>query len=130
LRILQYLKNPVLARKCAAKLLGMALDSEDMELVQDLMRFLDPIEDSEAEEEGILGSENESGVGRGREGTGSMNDDGLTEDDEEFLMVEVLLSRYARKLLSQHQLKQLLRFAGMVNRPLQPWLVRERLVFS
>jgi len=67
LRVLQNMRTPVIARKCATKLLGCALDSEvcayikplysaarwshilnqDLELVQDLMRFLDPVEDME-----------------------------------------------------------------------------------
>jgi len=49
-----------------------------------------------------------------------------TLDDEDYIMQEVLLSRYARKLLNQHNLRMLLQFSRIVNRELKPWLVRER----
>src|SRR5438105_2482933 len=43
------------------------------------------------------------------------------EDDEAFYLTELLLARYARKLLFQQQMRRLLRFAKHVNHDLKSW---------
>ena len=43
-----------------------------------------------------------------------------------FMCLELLLARYARKLLHQQQLKKLIIFGKKVSHDLRPWLVRER----
>lgn len=112
LRILQFLEGTRESRACALKLLDETLNSDDMELAGDLMRFLQPsdemIEASRRKEE-------------------NSGDDGQIDlDDQEFYLQELKLARYARKLLGQQQIRKLLRFAKGVNHDLRPWLIRER----
>lgn len=52
------------------------------------------------------------------------------EGEKEFYLQELLLARYARKLLMQEQMKKLLEFAHTVNHDLLPWLIRERYFIS
>ena len=50
----------------------------------------------------------------------------MLKGDEEYYLQEVLLSRHARKLLRNRNLKQFVMFGEIVERPLRMWLYREK----
>jgi len=118
LRILQYIEGKPDARLCALKLLDEALNIDDLELAGDLRRFLLPDEEMLAEPRGVL-------THVPFEGSGEFSEM-LSPDDQEYYLQELLLARYARKLLHQQQLKKLIIFGKKVSHDLRPWLVRER----
>jgi len=92
------------------------LNGDDLELAGDLMRFLQPEEALDF---------TKSIESRNLEGAEIHNIE-IDLDDQEFYTQELLLARYARKLLAQQQLRKLLRFSRGVNHELRPWLIRER----
>lgn len=55
---------------------------------------------------------------------------GASADDEEFYLQEMILARYAKRLLQQKNLQKLLHFSRLVRRELHVWLQRERFVFN
>jgi len=116
LRILQFLEGTRESRLCALKLLEETLNTDDLELAGDLIRFLQPSEEMIELAKIKIDSLAE----------GEIHSIELDLDDQEYYLQELLLARYARKLLAQQQLKKLLRFAKGVSHDLKPWLIRER----
>jgi hypothetical protein len=57
---------------------------------------------------------------------GEIRDIGVTPDDQEYYLQELLLARHARNLLARSELKKLLNFSRMVEHDMKPWLARER----
>lgn len=50
----------------------------------------------------------------------------LSLDDEEYYVQELLLARYARKLLRQRQIRTFVKFGAIADHELRVWLSRER----
>ncbi|PRP78824.1 hypothetical protein PROFUN_00997 [Planoprotostelium fungivorum] len=115
LRILQYIEGHRESRLCALKLLEESLSVDDLELASDLMRFLQPSED--------MWGEPKVEENNGDKSSGEL---GITPDDQEYYLQELLLARYARKLLYQQKLKQLLHFSRRIGHDLRTWLAREK----
>ncbi|KAL6049674.1 WD40 repeat protein [Balamuthia mandrillaris] len=140
LQIIRYMEGQMVSTRCACTLLEVALDRGQLSLVHDILHFVHaPVYNEEKENEKLkseaakkkeqeeqerkskqLTKKKEEGKKEGEEG----------EEEEEgqvwYEAIEVLLRRHARKLLEQKKLAALLHFAGLVSRPLRPWLRLER----
>jgi len=98
LRILAYLDGVQAAKRAGLRLFSLALDDNDLELVSDLARFLDPPEVQPDE----------------------------SPDSDAAQAQEMLMARHARQLLGRLDLVGLLRFAAAVRRDPVRWFRRER----
>lgn len=151
-----FLEGESESKRAALKVLEVALAQDDLNLLRDLVRFLDlnpataGTSEVSWEKEGGWGTEeSELGEGKGGKGAKSENSDKrkvrmdwkgggvksevqvqastyLLKGDEEYYLQEVLLSRHARKLLRLRELEAFVIFGEIVNRPLRMWLYREK----
>eukprot|EP01116_Phalansterium_solitarium_P024423 TRINITY_DN8953_c2_g1_i3.p1 TRINITY_DN8953_c2_g1~~TRINITY_DN8953_c2_g1_i3.p1 ORF type:complete len:699 (-),score=273.35 TRINITY_DN8953_c2_g1_i3:217-2313(-) len=118
LRIVQNVQGLSEGRRCALKLLDVALRQDDLELAGDLVGFLQPEDD--LLQQPPTGSDTS---GSGQHAAAAAAED---DDDHEFYQQELLLARHARHLLSSHQLRRLLYFAAKCQHDIRSWLQRER----
>eukprot|EP01114_Cavostelium_apophysatum_P008853 TRINITY_DN2172_c0_g1_i3.p1 TRINITY_DN2172_c0_g1~~TRINITY_DN2172_c0_g1_i3.p1 ORF type:complete len:1105 (-),score=223.56 TRINITY_DN2172_c0_g1_i3:255-3569(-) len=118
LRILQLLDGQRESRQCALTLLEEALGCDDLSLSEDLMRFLEPPDFLPDFAPKKLSHRSSYDLAE------DLND--VEPDDQDYYHQELLLARYARKLLLKYDLLKLNEFARRVSRDLKPWLARER----
>jgi hypothetical protein len=106
LRIVQLLHGTEEARMSAHRLLEHVLRSDSLELLSDLLKFLDPVRLFDITSNEIEKSEEFI--------------------EEENSVQELILSRYVRRVLRQYNLKLLLDFTLKTSRDISFWLFRER----
>lgn len=109
LKVLQNTDGLTVTRRSALKLLVKVLDNDDVELAGELVRFLEATSWDE-----LCQREDETVTA-------------IQDAKTELQMQELLLARYAQKLLAKHQLRHFLLFARCVGHDVHPWLCRERL---
>jgi hypothetical protein len=128
MRILHLYSGVEYARRGAIKLLDLTLKYDNLDLLRDLMRFLEPLGNPEHGEEDAL----VKALKRGN----LIEDDtinspkklniGVDTEDEEFYLQELLLAKYARKLLQKKQMRTLIIYGNIVHKELRLWLSREK----
>eukprot|EP00123_Amoebidium_parasiticum_P011332 comp20653_c0_seq1/m.26793 comp20653_c0_seq1/g.26793 ORF comp20653_c0_seq1/g.26793 comp20653_c0_seq1/m.26793 type:complete len:1202 (-) comp20653_c0_seq1:441-4046(-) len=129
--ILQNLEPPAMSRQHATRLLDAALDNDQWELAKELIRFLAAI----ADDTQFLGLQRKHSifcpsvevagidVGGGKRTVSTQTD---TLDNSEKFYVDLLLSRYARKLLTKGRIRALALFSLNLSFPLKKWLLKEK----
>ena len=146
LRVIQLIDGQSESRRAALQCLDLCLKLDNLELLRDLMRFLEP--------EGSQSLASSSGdINMGDSNLGAANSTskhptiprletttedmqmrkeveahttgGFSEQQEHFIL-EDTLSRYARKLLASQDLRTLVRFSKITRHDLYGWLVKER----
>ncbi|KAI9224601.1 RIC1-domain-containing protein [Blastocladiella britannica] len=146
--ILHNMESPSLTEEASAKLLERVLQSEDVELSSELLRFLKLIGGSvtaaTAEQPGTqttrrrlrgttAGSDGSvapeerklvTSIPRSTSSTWSLA--AMAEDEDNLLFVHILTSRHARKLLRESRIMSLANFVNVVDLPLVEFLKRER----
>lgn len=117
--VLQSLEAPALSRQRATRLLNTALDADQWQLARDLMRFLAAI----ADDHQFSDAANTPDHGADVRSVGTQTD--VLPNMDKFY-VDVLLARYARRLLTTNHIRALGLFSLNLAFPLKSWLRRER----
>jgi hypothetical protein len=138
LRVIQYTDGESESRRAALQCLDLCLKLDDLVLLRDLMRFLEPegtVSPRLSPKDGPIGSES---VSFGWSRTDSLSDTsqirkeveshttgGYNEKEEHFVLDDTL-ARYAKKLLVSQEMRTLIRFSKITRHRLRNWLSRER----
>lgn len=153
LRVIQFMEGEAESRRAALQCLDLCLKLDDLELLRDLMRFLEPnvmasphqSSDRIGAEQGQTKSLNNSsaslsastsssalsvtvsppGTEQLRKEVEGHTTGGYNEQQEQFVLDDTL-ARYARKLLSNQEMRALIRFARITRHSLSDWISRER----
>lgn len=146
LRVIQLIDGQGESRRAALQCLDLCLKLDNLELLRDLMRFLEPdgaqmLVSSTGElklDESKPSPRNPSISVTPQYRPNALQDDaqmrkdveshttgGFSEQQEQFILDDTL-GRYARKLLASQDLRSLVRFAKITRHDLQSWLAKER----
>uniref|UniRef100_A0A6B2KWV2 RIC1 C-terminal alpha solenoid region domain-containing protein n=1 Tax=Arcella intermedia TaxID=1963864 RepID=A0A6B2KWV2_9EUKA len=110
LRVIMLMDGAAAARRAALQVLELALEQDDMTLLQDLMRLLQPSPDIQP-----------FGESKELDAKSDMN-----LDDDEYYTQERILAQYSRKLLKTKQIRGIVKFGAIVDRELRGWFQREK----
>lgn len=143
LRVIQLIDGQGESRRAALQCLDLCLKLDNLELLRDLMRFLEPegsqsltsslgdikLDDSRTSPRISLPppqrTELPADDAKIRKEVESHTTGGFSEQQEQFILDDTL-SRYARKLLASQDLRSLVRFSKITRHELQGWLAKER----
>lgn len=143
LRVIQLIDGQGESRRAALQCLDLCLKLDNLELLRDLMRFLEPegsqsltnsmgdlqMDDSKPSPRISLPSQQRTDPPiddvKMRKEVESHTTGGYSEQQEQFIL-EDTLSRYARKLLASQDLRSLVRFSKITRHELHGWLAKER----
>lgn len=145
LRVIQFMEGESDARRAALQCLDLCLKLNNLELLRDLMRFLEPSaalsKNGSATElppethttpslstprsSTSKSEETELETAEIRKQVEGHTTGGYNMKEEQFVLDDTL-ARYARKLLVAHDLKSLVLFAKITRHSLRTWLIRER----
>lgn len=148
LRVIQLMDGEGEARRAALQCLDLCLKLDNLELLRDLMRFLEP--EGASAGTGVQSARNSDNRGESetllstsvaghqwhrletyledvqlRKEVDSHTTGAFNEAQEQFVL-EDTLSRYARKLLTSQDLRSLVRFAKITRHELHHWFAKER----
>ena len=155
LRVLLNIDGLEFARRSACTVLSAVLENENFELVADLLRFLEPgtygaattnefsdginniimtpppppPPQQEISDVTLTSSDSTSATLDLTFSSGSADEAAAQSSNaaQDTYIVDLLLSRYVRKLLSTRQMRLLVAFSNQTTIPLRHWLVQERL---
>ncbi|KAI9189669.1 WD40 repeat protein [Blastocladiella emersonii ATCC 22665] len=125
--ILHNMESHTMSGNDSIRLLERVLQSEDLELSRDLVRFLRSIGGPGASVKlwnSLQVSRDAAAMFMHRSNSSHASLSAI--DQDESLYLEILISRHARNLLRGHRLRSLLAMSRALDFPLVPWLSKER----
>jgi hypothetical protein len=139
LRVIQYMEGEGESRRAALQCLDLCLKLDNLELLRDLMRFLEPETSTPSAKttpapEGLssepaptraTGSEPTHETVKLRKEVEAHTTGGFSEQEEQFILDDTM-SRYIRKLLTLQDLRGLVRFSRITRHGLSKFLSREK----
>ena len=114
LRIIQIIHSMKQAKKAGHLLLEAVIENEKISMLPDLLLFLEPDRYNESQSDETFLTSTGISISRG--------DD---EEEEEYFK-ELILSRYARKLLARFSLRKFCSFVSKTQYSMRHWFIKER----